>query len=201
VQEVKYKRQQKVNHKWTDEERAIVRRDYRGTIASADAIANNLGVTRFAVRGQAAKMGILRRRSPPWTRNELKLLEEMIPRYSVGQMAKKLHRSPNAVKVKAVRLKLKFRARDGWYTKKEVCEIVGEDHHKVQKWIDSECLKASWHHDRRPCQAGMAAWHIEASDLRDFIIKHCAELLGRNVDLQQIVWLLTNSVNSERRSE
>ena len=196
---MRYRRQQKTNHKWTDEEREIVRRDYRGTIASADAIATHLGVTRFAVKGQAAKMGILRQKSPRWKPNELKLLEEMVPRYSVGQIARKLRRSPNAVKVKAVRLKLRFRARDGWYTKQEVCEIVAEDHRKVQKWIDSKCLKASWHHDRRPDRLGMAAWHIEASDLRDFIIKHCAELLGRNVDLQQIVWLLTNSVNSERR--
>lgn len=194
-----YRRQQKANHKWTDEDRAIVRRDYKGTNASADAIAVHLGVTRYAVKGTAAEMGILRQKSPPWKPNELELLEEMVPRYSVGQIARKLHRSPNAVKVKAVRLKLKFRARDGWYTKQEVCEIVAEDHRKVQKWIDSGCLKASWHHDRPPSQAGMSAWHIEASDLRDFIIKHCAELLGRNVDLQQIVWLLTNSVNSERR--
>lgn len=182
---------QATKHMWTEEERAIVRRDYKGTIASAQKIADDLGVTKYAVKGQAAKLGIMRQKSPPWTPGELERLEKLIHRHSAPQVAKKLHRSPNAVKIKATRLKLDLRLRFDWYTKRDVCEIVGEDHHKVQKWIDSGELKATWHNGRQPSRKGMAMWHIEATDLKEFIIKHSGEMLGRNVDIQQIVWLLT----------
>jgi len=103
---------------------------------------------------------------------------------------KKLKRSANAVKIKATRLKLNLRLRDSWYTKSEVAEICGVDHKKVQQWIDSRALKATWHYGRKPCKEGMSSWHIEAEDLKEFIIYYCGELLGRNVDIQQIVWLL-----------
>ncbi len=183
-------------HQWTEEERSIIRSDYKGTNASAKEIADafverGIMVTRHAIKGQVAKLGIMRQKSPPWTPGELERLEKLIHRHSVPQVAKKLHRSPNAVKIKATRLKLDLRLRFDWYTKKDVCEIVGEDHHKVQKWIDSGELKATWHNDRQPSTKGYGAWHIEAKDLKKFIIKHSGELLGRNVDIQQIVWLLT----------
>lgn len=186
-----YKCKKSTNHIWTDEDRDIVRRDYRGTNASSQAIATRLGVTFNAVRGQAAKMGLMRQKSPPWKPKEIKRLEQLIHHKSIGQIAKELHRSKNAVKVKAVRLKLKIRQREGWYTKREVCEIVGEDHKKVQQWINRGALKATWHYDRKPGQEGMASWHIEEEDLRNFIISYSGELLGRNVDIQQIVWILT----------
>lgn len=181
------------NHKWTDDEREIVRRDYKGTNASSQKIADRLGVTLFAVNGIASKLGIMRQKSPPWTAKELERLEQLIHHHSIGTLAQMLHRSPNAVKVKAIRLKLKLRLRDDWYTKRDICEIVGENHHKVQHWIDSGALKASYHNDRRPSMKGMAMWHIEAADLKTFITNYSGELLGRNVDIQQIVWLLTDN--------
>ena len=179
-----------LKHNWTDEERAIVCRDYKGTNASAQVIANELNVTLYAVKGQASKLGILQQKSPPWMSEELERLEELVHRYSVTEIAKRLHRTPNAVKIKAIRLKLKLGLRDDWYTKSEVAEICGVDHKKVQAWIDRKALKASWHNGTKPQKNAMAMWHIEARDLRDFIINYSGELLGRNVDIQQIVWLL-----------
>jgi hypothetical protein len=180
-----------VKHKWTEEERQIVRRDYKGTNASAAAIAADLGLTKWGVKGQAAKLGILRQKSPPWTAEQLEQLKKEIHRRSIGEIAKRLHRSPNAVKIKATKLKLKRRVREGWYTKKDVCAICGVDHKIVQAWIDSGELKATSHYGKRPSKLGMSSWHIEAADLREFIIYYCERLLGRNVDIQQIVWLLT----------
>jgi len=178
-------------HYWTEEERGIVRRDYMGTNQSADRIAAKLGVTRYAVKGQAATMGILQQKSPPWNDKELEQLSRLIHTYSIPQIAKKLHRSTNAVKIKATRLKLGLRLRDDWFTKKEVCEILGVDHKKVQSWIDNGALVATWHTDRKPQQNGMSMWHIEAKAPKNFLMNYSGELLGRNVDLQQIVWILT----------
>lgn len=188
---MEYNRKKSTNHKWTDEERAIVGRNYTGSNASAQTIADYLGVTRCAVKGQAQKLGIMQQKSPPWTKKELRRLEQLIHRKSIGQIARELHRSKNAVKVKATRLKLRLRLRDGWYNKKDACEICGVDHKKIQQWIDTGHLKATWHYDRAPSKAGMSSWHIEERDLREFIINYSGEMLGRNVDIQQIVWLLT----------
>lgn len=175
-------------HRWIDDELELVRRDYKGTNKSAEEIALNLGVTKWAVKGQVEKLGIAQQKSPPWVEGEIERLQSLIHRYSVTAIAKKLHRSPNAVKIKATRLKLGLRARDDWYTKSDVCEILGVDHKKVQAWIDDGALMASWHNDKRPQKNGMR--HIEAEALRKFIIKHSGELLGRNVDIQQIVWII-----------
>jgi len=129
-------------HRWTEEERGIVCRDYDGHNLSAFRLANKLGVTFNAVKGQAARMGILQNKSPDWTDRELRSLEKLVHRYSIFTIAKKLHRSVNAVKIKATRLKMGLRFRDGWYTKKEVGEILGVDHKKVQSWIDFRCTKS-----------------------------------------------------------
>jgi DNA-binding CsgD family transcriptional regulator len=179
-------------HRWTEEEREIVRRDYKGTNASSRAIAAELGVTEFAVKGQAAKLGLMQQKSPNWTQEEYRTLRENVHRKSIGQIAKMLGRSTNAVKVKATRLKLKLRKRDGWYTKTEVMEICGVDHRKVQEWIDSGALPAAWHFGNKPGGPGLASWHIEYEDLRNFLLVNCGELLGRNVDLQQVVWIVSH---------
>ena len=181
-----------LKHKWTDEERDIVRRDYRGTTKSAELIAVRLGVTCNAVKGQIQKLGIAMDKSPPWTQKELDQLKNLIHRYSPIGVAKRLHRSENAVRVKAKRLKLNVRGRDDWFTKREVAEICGVDHRKVQVWIDGGSLKASWHNGHCPQKNGGAKWHIESDDFRAFLIGYSSELLGRNTDIQQIIWIVTD---------
>ena len=177
-------------HSWTEEERAIVRRDYRGTNRSAEDIAHKLGVSFNSVKGQVQEMGIAMQKSPPWTAAELETLNDLVHIYSVRQIAKRLHRSENAVKIKANRLKLGLRSRDDWYTKNEVCEILGVDHRRVQSWIHSGAIVATWHNGHKPQQKGMAMWHITTKALKDFLLVYSGELLGRNVDIQQIIWLV-----------
>jgi len=36
-------------------------------------------------------------------------------------------------------------------------------------------------------------WHIEARDLKEFLIKYSGELVGRNTDIQQIIWLVSEN--------
>ena len=45
-------------HRWTDEEKEIVRRDYAHSRQSAKEIGARLGVTEFAVKGQVSMMGL-----------------------------------------------------------------------------------------------------------------------------------------------
>jgi len=178
-------------HAWTEEEREIVRRDYRGNMDSARLIAIKLGVTTNAVRGQIAGMGIAANTNRQhWNPKQDEILRELMGRYASGTVAKRMHRSINSVVVRAKRLRISARNRDGWYTKQEVCEILGVDHKWVQCRIDSGALHATYHNGHRPSSFGMAMWHIEEKDLKAFIRRYPQELSGRNVDLMQLVDLL-----------
>jgi len=178
-------------HKWTEEEREYVRVHYAHTHASRRAIAHTLGVTEFGVAGQLSKMGICKRTDRhPWTPREDKKLEELLPCYCVGKVAKMMHRSLNSVVLRAKRLGLHRRNHYGWYTKKEVGEILGVDHHWVQRRIDSGELKATYHNGHKPSNKGSAMWHIGEKDLKAFIRRYPADLNGRNVDIMQIVEVL-----------
>lgn len=108
-------------------------------------------------------------------------------------MAKNLHRSVNAVAGRIQRLGLRHRYRDGWYTKTEVCEILGVDQHWVQRRIDAGVLRATYHNGERPGKGGMRMWHIAEKELRGFVIQYPQELNGRNVDIVQLVDVLVGA--------
>ena len=178
-------------HKWTDDELEIVRRDYRGTRASGLEIANRLGVTYWQVHFALEGMGLNHRWNERyWVAREDRYLEENYDRLTEKQLAGRLKRSKNSIHVRMTRLGLSRRNRDGWYTMKEVCEILGVDHHRIQRWIDDNILVASYHHGHRPQKNGSGYWHIQRCDLVKFIRKYPQELIGRNVDIIQIVEIL-----------
>jgi len=185
-------------HKWTDEERDIIRRDYRHTRVSRQELAAWLGVTEFGVAGQIATMGIAKSDDRhPWTEKEKETLAELIPQYCPRRVARMMHRSLNSVVVMSKRIHASRRARTGWYTKSEVCAIVGHDHKWVQRRIDSGAIKASYHYEQKPSQKGMSAWHIEEHDLVQFIRRYPQELVGCNIDIIAIVQLLAGVINNQ----
>lgn len=186
------------NHKWTAEEREIVRRDYRHTIASRQELATRLGVSPFGIAGQVATMGIARRDDRrPWSPKEKEVLAELIHRYCPRRVAKLMHRSLNSVVVKSKRLGESRLIRDGWFTKAEVCQILGMGHKWVQRRIDSGSLVASYHSEHGPSQNGGCTWHIEEKALKDFLRRYPEELNGRNVDLIMVVDILAGITNNQ----
>ena len=61
----------RTNHRWTQEEREVVRREYRQTHKSRRELAAKLGVTEYAVAGQVSRMGLGKRTDRrPWTPEE-----------------------------------------------------------------------------------------------------------------------------------
>ncbi|MBA7690175.1 hypothetical protein ES703_98699 [subsurface metagenome] len=187
----------RTNHDWTDDERDIIRRDYRHTRASAQEIANRLGVTKNAVAGQIAAMGLAKSDDRhPWSPREKEKLTELIQQYCPRRVAHIMHRSINSVTVMSKRLGISRRCRNGWFTKREVCEILGHDHKWVQRRIDSGALKATYHYDRRPTQLGGSAWHIDEQDLVRFIRRYPEGLVGCNIDIIIIVEILAGITNN-----
>jgi len=186
------------NHHWTDDERDIIRRDYKHTRRSRQEIAARLGVTEYGVAGQVSTMGIAKsddRR--PWSPQEKEKLAKLIPQYCPRVIARMMHRSLNSVVVMAKRINASRRYREGWFTKREVCEILAHDHKWVQIRIDSGALKATYHYEERPTQKGMSAWHIQQHDLVKFIRKYPQELVGYNIDIIMIVEFLAGILNNQ----
>ena len=196
-----YNRDYTHNHCWTDEERLIVRRDYKGDQASAQAIADGLGISFYAVKAQVQKMGISFQDRHYWSRKEDEQLEELMPRHCPGKVAKLMHRSINSVVLRAKRLGLSRRDRDGWYTKRDVCELLGVDHKWIQLRIDCGALKAQPHNpDMPPKKDGGSSWEIQEEDLIDYIRTYPQELMGRNVDIIGLVDILCSLKKVKRQT-
>lgn len=194
----------RINHTWSDEERAIIRRDFKHSRESLQQIADYLSrvtgdrITACAVRGQVTYMGIAKSDDRhPWSPEEDARLMELIPSFCPRRVAKMMHRSINSIVVRSKRLNISRRVRNGWYTKKEAMEILGHDHKWVQSRIDSGALEASYHYDHRPTQGGGSAWHITEAALKKFIKKYPEELIGCNIDIIMIVELLAGITNNQ----
>jgi len=178
-------------HKWTEEDREFIRVNYAHTRDSKRAIGKVLGVSEFAIAGQIVLMGICKRTDRRlWTAKEEERLEKLIPLYPTTRIAKMMHRSINAIAVKAKRLDFSLRDRDGWFTAKEVCEILGVDRKWLRWRIESGILKATHHYGHLTVKGNGAMYHIEREDLKAFIRRYPTELNGRNVDMMQIVDIL-----------
>jgi hypothetical protein len=186
----------KHNHIYTEAEKEIIRVNYKGTEESLQAIANRISassgdnITPKGIKGQVNSLGLGRAYSD-WTPEEEQTLQKMITTDHPRSIAKRLHRSINSVIVRSNRLHLSRSVRDGWFTEKEVCEILGVDHHWVEKQVGLKRLKMAAHNPEvKPCKAGGSYWHIKSEDLVSFIRSNALELQGRNVDLFVIVDLL-----------
>lgn len=179
---------------WTDDELDIVRQGYRGTNASARELGRRLGRSVWSVKGAVQKLGITHTKPRNWTEDEDERLIELMGRYSAPQVAKRMHRSVNAVILRSRRLGFSRRTRDGWYTAKDCYTMLGIDHHVLRRYIDSGELKARSHFDG-PLGTGVGQqqYQVEEAQLRRFIIAHCYDLVGRNVDLPGIVYVLTGT--------
>ncbi len=190
-------------HRWTDEERAIIRRDYKHTTKSRIEVAENLSrvtgenINECMIAGQIAVMGIAKSDDRhPWSPEEDNTLRELIYQYCPRKVARIMHRGLNSVTVRSKRLNISRRIRDGWFTKTEVMAILGHDHHWVQRRIDSGALKATYHYDIRPSQLGGSAWHITEQDLKHFIKSYPEELVGCNIDIIMVVDLISGVNNN-----
>lgn len=185
-------------HSWTEAENDIIRRDYRGSYQSAHLIAQRLSfmtredITWNSVRNQAARLGICRFRRD-WMPEENERLPNLIACFPLKVVAKMMHRSKFSIRAHATRLGMSTRVRDGWFTHKEACNILGVDHRALQLWIDTGKLRANKHSNTIPRKGGHTIWHIASRDLTDFI-KSFASELGRNADIFMIVELLKGGV-------
>jgi len=176
---------------WTGEEKDFLRANYTGNLASVHYMSQRTGHPVPSVKGQLHKLGLGRqidRRT--WTVEEEDSLTELITQCHITKVAELLNRSVNSVAVKAQRMKLSRRIRDGYFTQKEVAELLGVDSHWVKARISRGELKAEPINGHIPDNGG-SRWCIKEKDIRRFVIGHAMSLTGRNVDLSLLVYILT----------
>ena len=181
----------KAQRLWTPLETLVLRREWRPGEDNS-LLAARLGRSKSSVKAKASTLGITRPRGfRPWTPREDDVLRELAGRLTDRKIAKKLSRSVVAVRTRAYRIGVSWRDRE-WYTAQEAAAIMGVDPHWVGKRIQEGTLAAQ----RNP-ESGSRdnpqtmTWRIDRKDLRAFIRRYPQELTGRNVDIVQIVDILT----------
>ena len=180
----------KLKHrKWTEDEKEFVRAHYTGNSASVKHIARMTGHPLSSVKGQIYKLGLGQRIDyRDWTADEEEQLAELITQYHVTKVARILKRSVNSIAVKAQRMKLSRRVRDGYFTQKEVAQLLGVDHKWVHSRIIEGKLKAEPINDYIPSHGG-SRYRIKEKDIKWFVFENALNLTGRNVDISSLVYI------------
>jgi len=166
---------------WNDITDATLRRMYDPTVRGRpQEIADRLKVPRWAVNRRAAALGLSRPKDRPWSAQEEAYLEANFHHVSAKTLARKLGRSPTAVKLKAKRLGL--RKYDEGYTASSLAEALGVDPHWVLARIRSGKLRASHRHTDRTAQQGGDSWLITDEAVVEFLREHPYDIDLRKVD-------------------
>jgi hypothetical protein len=141
-----------------------------------------IGRPRWYIKRQAARLGLtmhMDRRA--WTPSELNLLEKLVGRVSTGTIAKRLRRSESSVVKRLKRTGTSRRVRDG-YTMRDLELCLGEDHHKISKWIANGWLQDRLQGTHRHDGNGNDIHRIREQDILTFIKSHPQEINLGKVD-------------------
>jgi len=160
-----------------------------GSRTSLANVAARIGWPKFAVTHHAVKLGLARTKELPWSSEEVSILIEF-GWMSEASIQRKLKaagfaRSPMGIHLKRDRLKIQ--ENPDWYSAHRLALALGEDGHRVGRWIRQGLLHAEqrgW--DRHDKQHG-DAYLITTADVRAFLIGNPNEYDLAKVDK---VWFL-----------
>jgi hypothetical protein len=176
----------KPKYTWRPEYDAYLKDHYFGGLNRRFQVLNRMirmtGLPRWYIKRQAARLGLtMHMDRRPWTRTELDRLENMVGQVSSATIAKRLGRPESSVVNKLKRLSISRRVRDG-YTMRELELCLGEDHHKITKWIQNGWLQDRLQGTRRRGKSGNDIHRIYEEDVVEFIRNHPQEINLGKVD-------------------
>ena len=174
--------------KWflTDQAAARIRDAYDSKPATISLLAQGLGVPRYTVKQWASRLGVARTKELPWSAKDVEYLTANYHRYSLKTICRNLKRTRTAVILKAKRLRIR-KSGEG-YTVRSLCLALGEDHHKIDGWIDQGLLNAA----RRQTTRENDFYYIREKEVRRFIIENPTKINVRRVDGVWLIDLLAN---------
>ncbi|TAM79782.1 MAG: hypothetical protein EPN47_18490 [Acidobacteria bacterium] len=141
------RRRAKLKYNWLPQHDAYMRAHYHGGLHQRGRVIRELmrqtGFPRWYVKRQAQRLGLtMHADRRPWTDQELETLDKLLGKLSAATIAKRLKRTETSVVMKIKALGHSRRITEG-YTIRDLELCLGEDHHKIEKWI-----AAGWLRDR-----------------------------------------------------
>ena len=152
-------------------------------------IARCLGMPRWVVNRRAVALGLSRVKDRPWSREDEEYLEAQLHRASLKAIARKLRRTPTAVKLKAKRLGL--RKHGEGYTATSLAQAFGVDPHWVLARIRDGRLRATHRRTERTEAQHGDSWLITEEAVVAFIKRNPYDLDLRKVDQLWFLDLVT----------
>ena len=138
------------------------------------------GFPKWFIKRQARRLGLtMHQDRRPWTAQELDTLDRLLGKLSAATIAKRLKRTETSVVMKIKALGHSRRITEG-YTMRDLEECLGEDHHKIQKWIANGWLRDRCQGTKRHDGNGHDVHRFRESDILRFLKEHPMEFsLGR----------------------
>jgi hypothetical protein len=150
-------------------------------------LARQTGFPRWYIKRQARRLGFtLHLDRQPWTEKELDILERLLGRVSAATIGKRLKRTETSVAMKIKSLGHSRRVSEG-YTMRDLEECLGEDHHKIEKWVAKGWLRDHFQGTERHNGNGYDIHRMQEKDIMEFIKHHPQEINLGKVDQ---VWFL-----------
>ena len=144
------RRQANLKYIWRPEYDEYLRQHYYGGLNRRFQVLNRMtretGLPRWYIKRRAAGLGLsLHQDKRPWTAEEEEVIERLVGKVSALTIAKRLKRSEASVVLKIKRTGVSRRVNaSGGYTMRDLEQCLGEDHRKIQRWIENR-----WLRDRR----------------------------------------------------
>ena len=176
----------RLRYTWRPEYDAYLKAHYFGGLNRRFHVLSRMvrmtGLPRWYIKRQAARLGLtMHMDRRPWTPAELNLLERFVGCMSTATIAKRLRRPESSVVNKLKRMKTSRRVRDG-YTMRDLEQCLGEDHHKISRWVANGWLQDRLQGTRRHGGNGNDIHRIREQDILNFIKSHPQEINLGKVD-------------------
>lgn len=176
---------------WTEDEKEYVRVNYRRNGKSLELIALHLNRTADSITSQISRQGLTNGREnyKKWSEDDLEFLRENYGEITADKLQRVLNRSMSTITKKAWKLGLKRFTRSDWYTIEDASKIFGVGLRTARQWIDSGKLNADKVYNLN--DGRVRVHRISKDGMRKFIRRYPMELQGRNLDVVQLVEILS----------
>ena len=175
-----------LKYNWLLQHDAYMRAHYHGGLHQRGRVIKQLarqtGFPRWYIKRQARRLGLtMHSDRRPWMQQELHTLDKLLGKVSAATIAKRLKRTETSVVMKIKALGHSRRVTEG-YTIRDLELCLGEDHHKIQKWIANGWLRNGQQGPHRHKGNGCDIHRLLEKDIIDFIKKHPQEINLGKVD-------------------
>ena len=179
-------RAERRRHAWLSQHDAYLRAHYHGGLHQRSRVIRELvrqtGFPHWYIKRQARRLGLsMTQDRRPWTHEELEILDRLLGKVSAATIARRLKRTETSVVMKIKAIGHSRRVSEGC-TMRDLEECLGEDHHKIQKWIANGCLRDRLQGTRRHNGNGHDIHRFSEKDLLAFIRRHPEEINLGKVD-------------------